>query len=309
MLIDQTLTTSTSATALKALARRHFEELWTQGQLTLVDELYDPQCVGHCGILPDQTDDYPASEQAIVARDRAGFPDAVVTVDDQLAEGDRVFTRWTMRASHTVPLFGRDATGRQIVLHGMHVHRVKDGRIVEVWAIPDTLGLFGQLGLIADPGAPDPLQANKAVVRRYLDEGFGPNGQELLDEIVASGYVEHGRGWFRVSELESISDDTGQTSSDGREGLKGTHRWLLAAFPDLRFQVNELIAEGDRVVAYSSNTGTQHGVFQGVPPTGRRFQVKRIDIFRLANGCIAEHWAVRDDLTQAHQLGAVSSWE
>jgi predicted ester cyclase len=294
--------------ALKAVARRHFEEVWSQGNLSAAADLYDPTCVGHCGIFPDQTD-YPASEQAIVARDRAGFPDAIVSVDDQLAEGDRVLTRWTMRATHTVPLFGRAPTGRQIVLRGMHVHRVRDGRIVEVWAAPDTLGLLVQLGLVPEPGAADPLEANKATVRRYLEEGFGPRGQQLVDELATDDYVEHGRGWFRVSGLEDEDEAAGHTESDGREGLKGTHRWLLETFPDLRFRVEQLIAEHDRVAAYSTCEGTQRGEFQGLAPSGRRFRVKRVDIFRLQDGRIAEHWAVRDDLTQAHQLGAVAAWQ
>jgi steroid delta-isomerase-like uncharacterized protein len=301
--------TTTAPAALKALARRHFEELWEQGNLAAADELYDPTCLGHCGISPDQTD-YPASEKAVLARDRAGLPDATVTVEDQLAEGDRVLTRWTLRATHTVPLFGRPATGREIVLRGMHVHRIRDGRIVEVWAAPDTLGLFTQLGLVPDPAAPNPLEVNKTIVRRYLEEGFGPDWQELLDEIATDDYVEHGRGWFRVSDVDAGADETlGHTESDGREGLKGTHRWLLQTFPDLRFRVEQLIAEGDRVMAYSTCEGTQRGEFQSIPPSGRRFRVKRADIFRLQDGRIAEHWAVRDDLTQAHQLGAVAAWQ
>jgi steroid delta-isomerase-like uncharacterized protein len=300
--------TTIAPATLKALVRRHFEELWERGNLAAADELYDPSCVGHCGISPDQTD-YPDSEKAILARDRAGFPDAMVTVDDQLAEDDRVLTRWTMRATHSVPLFGRPATGREIILRGMHVHRIQDGRIVEIWAAPDSLGLFMQLGLVPDLAAPNPLEVNKSIVRRYLEDGFGPRWQELLDEIGAKDYVEHGRGWFRVSDLESNASETGQTESDGLEGLKATHRWLLQAFPDLRFQVEQLIAEGDRVVAYSTCEGTQRAEFQGIAPNDRRFRVKRMDIFRLEDGVIAEHWAVRDDLTQAHQLGAVTAWQ
>jgi steroid delta-isomerase-like uncharacterized protein len=300
---------TTGSATLKAVARRHFDELWNEGSLSAADELYDPTCVGHCGILPDQTD-YPASEKAIVARDHAGFPDATVTVEDQIAEDDRVVTRWTMRATHSVPLFGRPATGRGIVLRGMHIHRVRDGRIVEVWAAPDTLGLLMQLGLVQDPAAPDPLEVNKAIVRRYLEDGFGARHEQLLDELAADNYVEHGRGWFRVSDLSDEKPDiAGHTESDGRAGLKGTHRWLLETFPDLEFHIEQLIAEGDKVVAYSTCQGTQRRAFQGIAASGRRFRAKRADLFRIEDGRIAEHWAVRDDLTQAHQLGAVSAWQ
>jgi predicted ester cyclase len=300
---------TTAPAALKSIARRHFEEVWNRGNLSAAADIYDPTCVGHCGLAPDQTD-YPASEQAIVARDRAGIPDAVVSIDDQVAEGDRVLTRWTLRGTHSVPLFGQPPTGREIVLHGMHMHRIQDGRIVEVWAAPDTLGLLMQVGLVGEPGAPDPREANKLIVRRYLEHGFAPGWPQLLEEVAAEDYVEHGRGWFRVSGLEDEpAEAIGHTESDGREGLEGTHRWLLATFPDLRFRVEQLIAEGDRVAAYSTCEGTQRGAFQGVAPSGRRFRVKRMDIFRLQDGRIAEHWAVRDDLTQAHQIGAVAAWQ
>ncbi|MDQ6669595.1 MAG: ester cyclase, partial [Chloroflexota bacterium] len=179
-----------------------------------------------------------------------------------------VLTRWTMQATHTVPLFGRPPTGRQVVLRGMHVHRIRDGRIVEVWAAPDTLGLFIQLGLVRAPGAPDPLEANKVVVRRYFEEGFGPHGQALLDELSAPDYVEHGRGWFRVSDLDASDVTAGPTDSDGCEGLKGTRRWLLEVFRDLRFRVEQMVAQDDRVVAYSTSEGTHRGAFQGMAATG-----------------------------------------
>jgi steroid delta-isomerase-like uncharacterized protein len=306
MLIHDTPTAAPAA--LKAIARRHFEELWGQGNLATAAELYDPTCVGHCGISPDQTD-YPASEQAIVTRDRATCPDAVVSVEDQLAEGDQVLTRWTMHATHSVSLAGEAPSGRDITVRGMHVHRIRDGRIIEVWAAPDTLGLLVQAGLVSPPGAPNPLEANKAIVRRYLEEGFGPRAEELLDELATDDYVEHGRGWFRVSEVDDQPERAGHAESDGREGLKNTHRWLRECFPDLRFRVEQLIAEGDRVAAYSTCEGTQRADYQGVPPSGRRFRVKRMDIFRIQDGRIAEHWAVRDDLTQAHQLGALAPWQ
>ena len=144
----------------KAIARRHFEELWGQGDLSVADEIYDPSCVGHCANAPQQTG-YPESEKQLVLRDRAVSRDGEVTVEDQIAEGDKVLTRWVFRGTHTEPLPGIPPTGNRITLHGMHVHRIVDGKIVEVWAIDDFFGLMQTFGVIpADAaGAPVPTTA------------------------------------------------------------------------------------------------------------------------------------------------------
>jgi predicted ester cyclase len=84
----------------KAIARRHFDELWARGDLAVAEEIYASVAVGHCGNLPDQHD-YPACEQELVRQDRVAFPDGTVTVEDQIAEGDKVLTRWRFRATHT----------------------------------------------------------------------------------------------------------------------------------------------------------------------------------------------------------------
>ncbi len=130
----------------KAIARRHFEELWGQGDLSVADEIYDPSCVGHCANAPEQTG-YPESEKQHVLRDRAVSRDGEVTVEDQLAEGDKVLTRWVFRGTHTEPLPGIPPTGNRITLHGMHVHRIVDGKIVEVWAIDTSSGSCKPLAL------------------------------------------------------------------------------------------------------------------------------------------------------------------
>jgi predicted ester cyclase len=94
----------------KAIARRHFEELWTKGDLAVADEIYSPDAVGHCGNLPDQTN-YPECEKDLVRQDRVAFPDGTATVDDQIAEGDKVLTRWRFRATHTGPALRQPGVG------------------------------------------------------------------------------------------------------------------------------------------------------------------------------------------------------
>jgi predicted ester cyclase len=131
----------------KAIARRHFEELWAKGDLAVADEIYATVAVGHCGNLPDQHD-YPECEKELVRQDRVAFPDGTVTLEDQIAEGDKVLTRWRFRATHTGPLFGNPPSGGEVSVAGFHLHRIVDGKIVEVWALGDFFSLMHQIGAL-----------------------------------------------------------------------------------------------------------------------------------------------------------------
>jgi predicted ester cyclase len=90
---------------------------------------------------------YPAFEREEVARSNGAFPDTQVTVDFQVAEGDMVVTRWRFEGTHTGPGYG-DPTGRHVTVTGAHIHRIADGRIVEIWAHPNNLSFMQQLGMI-----------------------------------------------------------------------------------------------------------------------------------------------------------------
>ena len=102
----------------------------------------------------------------------------------------------------------------------------------------------------------------------------------------------------------------------GPEGLKRVFKSLLTAFPDRKYLVEDVIATGDKVVCRLTVSGTHQGVpeipveggmLMTVPPTGKAYTVQQIYIFRVANGKIAEHWAVRDDLGMMQQLGLAFS--
>jgi predicted ester cyclase len=130
----------------KALARRHFEELWHKGDLDVADVIYAPDTVGHWGDAPDQSG-YPAFERDEVERSNGAFPDTHVTVNFQVAEGDKVVTHWQFEGTHTGPGYG-DPSGQHVVVTGAHIHRIADGKIVEIWAHPNNLSFMQQLGMI-----------------------------------------------------------------------------------------------------------------------------------------------------------------
>jgi steroid delta-isomerase-like uncharacterized protein len=78
------------------------------------------------------------------------FPDLNVTVEDEIAEGDKVVTRWTIRGTHKGDLEGMAPTGKQIVLQGITIHRIEGDKIVEEWERYDNLGLMQQLGVVSE---------------------------------------------------------------------------------------------------------------------------------------------------------------
>ena len=129
----------------KAIARRFFEAFETNDQVALM-ELFAPDVVGHVSGAPG-----PQSREAMlqgIDMFNAAFSEFHQTVEDQIAEGDRVATRTTARAVHTGDFQGLPATGKQIAISAITIERVKDGRIVEHWASYDRLGLMQQLGVI-----------------------------------------------------------------------------------------------------------------------------------------------------------------
>ncbi|MGA8545269.1 MAG: ester cyclase [Mycobacterium sp.] len=91
----------------------------------------------------------------------------------------------------------------------------------------------------------------------------------------------------------------------GAEALKHVWAVLLAAFPDLHLTVEDMIAEGDKVVVRNTVTGTHRGEYMGLPPTGKSVTYNEIFIFRFVNGRIAETWGVVDVLSQMKQLGVI----
>jgi predicted ester cyclase len=109
-----------------------------------------PDCIDHNpgpGLTPDR-----AGHHQLLMQVRTAFPDARFTLDDVIAEGDRVVDRWTMEATHAGSLGGMPPTGRHVRLSGMDILRIADGQIAEVWHIEDTLGMMQQLGAIPAPG-------------------------------------------------------------------------------------------------------------------------------------------------------------
>jgi steroid delta-isomerase-like uncharacterized protein len=129
-------------------------------------------------------------------------------------------------------------------------------------------------------------EENKQLVGRFVREVFQNLRLESLDELVGESFVSH----------------TWQFPGDAREGLKKVTGAMGAALSDIEFTVDDLIAEDDRVAARLTASATQTGEFQGLPPSGRRYTIGEIHIFRIAQGKIVEHWHQYDKSGLMSQL-------
>lgn len=134
----------------KAIVRRSFEELFTKGDLRVADEVFAPDYVGHDPALPQEMHG-PEEFKQFVRMYRTAFPDLELTVEDQIAEGDKVVTRFTARGTHRGDLMGIPPTGRKIVVTGISIDRMENGKSVESWTNYDVMSMMQQLGIV--PGA------------------------------------------------------------------------------------------------------------------------------------------------------------
>ena len=130
----------------KALVRRQEEELFGRGNLELADEIYAPDYVGHDPSNPEDVRGLQAAKRA-AADYRRAFPDLRVSVEDLIAEGDRVAARLRFRGTHLGEMDGIAPTGKRVECTGIVISRVEGGRIAEDWANFDDLIMMRQLGV------------------------------------------------------------------------------------------------------------------------------------------------------------------
>ena len=134
-------------------------------------------------------------------------------------------------------------------------------------------------------------EQNKALVRRLMEEVFDRGNISLIDELFAPDFVEH--------------EELPPGIPAGSEGVKQLSTMFRSAFPDFKATIDDMIAEGDKVVVSGTWSGTHKGEFMGIPPTGKRVSIGVIDIIRMAGGKGVEHWGQMDSMGMMQQLGVV----
>ena len=181
----------------------------------------------------------PAGIKRYVTAYRIAFPNLEVDVEDQLAEGDNVVTRWTVRGTHSGEFLGLAPTGDEVAVSGIEFDRVVGGRIDEAW-----VGYHPFAGPDPDP--------------------------KLVDRGSAA---------------------------------------LARAFPDLRMAEADSVREGDKVALRWLLSGTHKGEFMGLAATGKSIEAMGMDIVRVADGEIIEHWGEFDVIGLLRQMGIIPRLE
>ena len=135
-------------------------------------------------------------------------------------------------------------------------------------------------------------EENKAVIRRWI-EAYNERDLEAEADVLAPGFVAH------------VPDAPAPLDLEGLEAWRQYTAPFTEAFPDLRLTIQDIAAEGDTVAARVDFHGTHRGEFQGIPPTGKEVAFSSIEIDRMVDGKVDEHWVQFDGITLLQQLGMV----
>jgi predicted ester cyclase len=136
------------------------------------------------------------------------------------------------------------------------------------------------------PTATGELEANKAVVRRFIAEIFGHQDLDAVDELAAEDFTPHTWG----------------PTPPGRQALREAMQRAGAGVTEARFEIHHLIAEGDLVAVRLTSSALHSGEFMGLKPTNRRYSIDEMHLFRLRDGRVVEHWHEFDKGALQRQL-------
>ena len=135
-------------------------------------------------------------------------------------------------------------------------------------------------------------EENKALVVKMADEIFNKKNVDALGDFMAEDMVDH---------------NPPPGGKPGLQGLKDAMRMFTGAFPDMSFQIEDLIAEEDKVVMRITSTGTHQGDLMGIAATGKKISYGEIHVGWIAGGKIVEHWGIEDQMGMMQQLGVIPS--
>ena len=134
-------------------------------------------------------------------------------------------------------------------------------------------------------------EQNKALTRQLMEEVFNRGNIGLVDKLFAPDFVEH--------------EELPPGIPSGIEGVKTLPTVFRSAFPDFQIAIDDLIAEGEKVVVRSTWSGTHKGEFMGIPPSGKSVSFGVYDTIRFAGGKVVEHWGQMNEMSLMHQLGVI----
>ena len=158
------------------------------------------------------------------------------------------------------------------------------GRYPASWLVVGAM-IVAATGCQASSDVSDSREPNKALVRRWIEDGFNTHSSAVADTLFAEQVAVNG-------------------NAVGREGIKASMGRFLSAFPDLRVTIDEIIAEENEVGMWYTAEGTHQGEYEGIPATGRHVKWSGVDLFSIADGKIAQARFMSDYYGLLTQLGA-----
>lgn len=268
---------STPVADMRRLLHDQIVGLWNDGRLGLVRENYAEDIVDHMPV-PGQLGGLDGMEQVVVAF-REAMPDLRMMLHGTIVSGDLGCDFWTLTGTNTGPLFGQPPTDAAVRISGIDMIRVREGQIAELWHVEEMLQFDAQLGGLATaPAAPSPWPLR--IRRADASEQRGCRAMRShLERVRAAGDADAARMLYARDAVD-LTPARGQPP--GVDGIRDGLAWLRAAAPDLRLEVEQVLAEGDRVVGRWTVTGTHTAApLFGVAASGCAFGFTGMDVARL----------------------------
>lgn len=264
----------------KATLNRTYEEVWNKGNWSVVPEVIDPDY---------RYGDYKGTDGYIhiVNTFRNAFPDIHFTVEQVVGEEEWLAYHISAQGTFKNKLENIEPTGKEVKWTQAFFTQYKDGKVLTNLTFRDLLTFYQQMGM-SPPGFVPSGEANKAVIRKTVEEIWNKGNVSLIPEQIAPDYVAH---------------NAGMPDYRGQDGFREMVTGMRAAFPDLHYAIDNLVCEGDKVVCSCTITGTNTGAMMGVPPTGKKMSVKHTYISTVKDGKSVETWALADRLSIFQQLG------
>jgi predicted ester cyclase len=251
---------------------------------------------------------------------RGAFPDRTDTIEDVIAEGDRVGMLFRVRGTQRGNFFGIAPTDKAIDIHELGIFRLADGKIIEAWFMADELGLLQQLGAKLPP-----RKDGQRIIPPITGGGDDPDS--LAAMWSAMSYLPPGpdsltlrRNRIMVVRSKGSAPAAADRAADFRQtrvgfqhlrdygNAKGVgNETITVALPGRRDRIDDVIAEGDKVWMRFRVAGTHGGKLYGLPATGKQVEVPEVGITRIADGKWKEAWYFADELGLLLQLGAVDA--
>jgi len=305
IVMAQATPATTDTEANKALIRQLYDH-FNANDLAGIAQLVSATAVDH-DAAPGQSSG-PEGVVGAFAYLLAGFPDLNVNAEQLIAENDTVVDHIVGLGTNTGAFAGIPPTGKPAAIEAIHIYRIENGQIAELWHIEDLAAILGQLGVIQGapsagppatpavvvPAATPPVdqatvEANKDLMHRMFD-AVNTADVTTLDTMFSPDFFNH-------------NPNPGYPAD--WEGLKSTMLSFRGPFPDQVTTVNQEIAEDDLVVVHVTVRGTMEGSAYGVAPCQCKVEYDGINIVRIENGLIVENWSIYEVVSLLSQIGAI----